>query len=174
MTEQRQGQTTGGPGGLGQPGTPGAGRMGGMPGKTTPPHQPDALAGTPRADVWPESDASDLAPSAAPIWHPDPPSPQEKLRLKTRQELREFLRAVPRTEPEAALAILRPDGTTRVLTRAELSTAIDRMRPRMRQVVRLSLEERWTRQRVCEYLRHISIKTFERDQIEGLDLLAHL
>jgi hypothetical protein len=44
----------------------------------------------------------------------------------------------------------------------------------MRQVMRLAVEERWSRQRVCEYLRHISIKTFERDQVEGLDLLAAL
>lgn len=95
-------------------------------------------------------------------------------RAQTRQLIREFLRAVPRAEPEATLAFVGPDGVARVLTRAELTAAIDRLRPRQRQIVRLALEERWPRQRVCDYLHHISIKTLERDQIEALDLLAQL
>jgi hypothetical protein len=95
-------------------------------------------------------------------------------RAHTRQVIREFLRAIPRSEPEATLALVRPDGTTRVFTRAELSAAIDRLRPRMRQIVRLALEERWPRQKVCDYLKGISIKTFERDQVEALDILANL
>ena len=97
-----------------------------------------------------------------------------QIRTHARQQLREFLRAVPRREEDATLAIVRLDGTTRVFTRAELSAAIDRLRPRQRQIIRLAVEERWPRQRVCDYLRHISIKTFERDQVEGLDILTQL
>jgi hypothetical protein len=95
-------------------------------------------------------------------------------RAHMRQIIREFLRAVPRSETEATLALVRPDGTSRVFTRVELSTAIDRLRPRMRQIVRLGLEERWPRQKVCDYLKGISIKTFERDQVEALDILVNL
>lgn len=93
------------------------------------------------------------------------------LRIQARKLLREFLRAVPRNEPQVMIAFIHPDGTPRTVTRGQLATAIDRMRPRLRQIMRLSVEERWPRQRVCEYLRHISIKTFERDQAEGLDAL---
>jgi hypothetical protein len=103
----------------------------------------------------------------------DASSPQWQ-RAHMRQLIREFLRAVPRSEAEATLALVRPDGTTRVFTRTELSTAIDRLRPRMRQIVRLGLEERWPRQKVCDYLKGISIKTFERDQVEALDILVNL
>jgi hypothetical protein len=95
-------------------------------------------------------------------------------RAHTRQIIREFLRAVPRSETETTLVIVRPDGEQRLLTRAQLSTAIDCLRPRQRQIVRLALEERWPRQRVCEYLHNISIKTLERDQVEALDILAEL
>ena len=169
MADQGQGGLGGsrhlGAGGMPQP------RGGvGQGGKIERPDAADALAGAPGADAWPEDEMG----GAEPVWHPSPLSAETKLRLKTRQELREFLRAVPRVEENATLAIMRPDGTTRVLTRGELSRAIDRMRPRMRQVMRLAVEERWSRQRVCEYLRHISIKTFERDQVEGLDMLAAL
>ncbi|HEX9039175.1 MAG TPA: hypothetical protein VF808_19500 [Ktedonobacterales bacterium] len=95
-------------------------------------------------------------------------------RARLRAMIREFLRAVPRSEPETILALPRPDGETRVLTRSELTTAIDRLRPRMRQIVRLGIEERWPRQKVCAYLRGISLKTLERDQVEALDLLASM
>ncbi|HEU5348115.1 MAG TPA: hypothetical protein VFU63_05840 [Ktedonobacterales bacterium] len=95
-------------------------------------------------------------------------------RAHTRQLIREFLRAVPRSETETTLVIVRTDGEQRLLTRAQLSAAIDRLRPRQRQIVRLALEERWPRQRVCEYLHNISIKTLERDQVEALDILAEL
>lgn len=95
-------------------------------------------------------------------------------RAHTRQLIREFLRAVPRSETETTLVIVRSDGEQRLFTRAQLSTAIDRLRPRQRQIVRLALEERWPRQRVCEYLHNISIKTLERDQVEALDILAEL
>src|SRR5690349_18259977 len=48
------------------------------------------------------------------------------VRMRARRLLREFLRAVPRGEPDAPIAILRPDGVNRIYTRGELSTAIDR------------------------------------------------
>ncbi|MBF6592352.1 MAG: hypothetical protein IVW57_17715 [Ktedonobacterales bacterium] len=106
-----------------------------------------------------------------------PPPGQDPVqwqRAQTRQLIREFLRSVPRAEPEATLTFVRADGTVRLLTRAQISAAIDRMRPRMRQIMRLALEECWPRQRVCVYLHNISIKTLERDQVEALDLLAEL
>lgn len=95
-------------------------------------------------------------------------------RAQMRQLIREFLRAVPRDETDAVLCLQRPNGATRLLTRAQLSAAIDRLRPRQRQIVRLTLEERWPRARVCAYLKNISIKTLERDQVEALDILAEL
>lgn len=104
-----------------------------------------------------------LSPSRVPSWPAD----------QARQVLREFLRAVPRAEPAATLALTRPDGSVAAFTRAQLTAAIDALRPRQRQIVRLTLEEGWTRQRVCDYL-HISLKTLVRDQAEALDALAHL
>lgn len=94
-------------------------------------------------------------------------------RFYTRRLIQEFLTSVPRSEPEASLTFLRFDGTLRVLTRAELSEIIDHLRPRQRQLVRLAIEERWPRQRVCDYLQ-ISLKTFERHHQEVLDLLAQM
>ena len=95
-------------------------------------------------------------------------------RAQTRALIREFLRAVPRGEESAVLPLVRADGVTRLLTRVQLTTAIDRLRPRQRQIVRLGIEERWPRQKVCAYLRGISMKTLERDQAEALDILAQL
>ena len=95
-------------------------------------------------------------------------------RAQTRALIREFLRAVPRGEDGAVLPLVRVDGVTRLLTRAQLTAAIDRLRPRQRQIVRLGIEERWPRQKVCAYLRGISMKTLERDQAEALDILAQL
>lgn len=96
------------------------------------------------------------------------------LRMRARRMIREFLRSVPRSEPEAALSFLAPDGEMRLVTRAELTNAIDQLRPRMRQIIRLNIEEGWPRNRVCAYLHDISMKTLERDQMEGLDLLSEL
>jgi hypothetical protein len=95
-------------------------------------------------------------------------------RAQARSLIREFLRAVPRSEPDVLLAFVGPDGVPRTITRGQLTTRIDRLRPRQRQIIRLSVEERWSRQRVCEYLSHISYKTLERDQVEALDLLAQM
>ena len=153
------------------------------------------ISATPAKRSW---RADDMAPAARPV-HPDttgesPSAIQPDvsddtvsagdprasvadmaaLRTYARQMVREFLRAVPRSDGKAALAIVRPDGTVRLVTRAELTARIDRLRPRQRQIVRLGIEERWPRQRVCEYLQHISIKTFERDYTEALDILIWL
>ena len=130
------------------------------------PPESDTVSGPDRADLMRSFEEELPAGIAA-------GSPQWQ-RAHSRQIIREFLRAVPRSEPEATLALVRMDGTTRVFTRVELSTAIDRLRPRMRQIVRLGLEERWPRQKVCDYLKGISIKTFERDQVEALDMLVQL
>ena len=96
------------------------------------------------------------------------------VRAHNRRNIREFLRAVPRAETETTLTLLRPDGSAHLITRAQLSTAIDRLRPRQRQIIRLGLEERWPRPRICAYLHNISLKTLERDQAEALDILAQL
>ena len=90
-----------------------------------------------------------------------------------RQLIRAFLRAVPRTEPDATLAFLRPDGMDRIVTRAELTAAVEQLHPRPRQVIRLAVEERWPRRRVAAFLR-ISLKTYERDLTAGLDALARI
>src|SRR5262249_42140779 len=121
------------------------------------------------------SDVLDLDPLALrfPGVTPDVLTP-EWLRFQARQLIREFLSAVPRSEPATALSFLRCDGMPRVLTRAQLSAAIDLLRPRQRQIVRLAVEERWSYKQVCAYLNHISLRTVERDLAEALDLLAQL
>jgi hypothetical protein len=126
------------------------------------PDELDDLSEWEETDVLPAADLTDAAQRV--IW----------LRVRARKLIREFLRAVPRTEPEATLAFVRPDGTPCTLKRAELSAAIDRLRPRQRQILRLGVEERWPRAKVCAYLHNISMKTFERDQVEGLDILMQL
>ncbi|MGE5334093.1 MAG: hypothetical protein ACM3N4_05280 [Nitrososphaerota archaeon] len=141
---------------------PGWTSQAGQVGYGKPPQLPDAER--PEGALESELDA-DLGDMTSADW---------QQRAHTRQLIREFLRAVPRSETETALVIVRPDGEQRLLTRAQLSAAIDRLRPRQRQIVRLALEERWPRQRVCEYLHNISIKTLERDQVEALDILAEL
>jgi hypothetical protein len=94
---------------------------------------------------------------------------------ENRRRLREFLRAIPRAEPESRLELLGPvDGQPgRVVTRAELTAAIEQMRPLMRQIILLTLEEHYEREAVQDYLR-ISLRTLERQQAAGLDLLAAL
>lgn len=94
-----------------------------------------------------------------------------RLRERNRALLREFLGSVPRSEPNATLALLRPDSTTQLFTRAEFAGVIDGLRPRMRQIMRLANEERWPRQRVCDYLNGISRTTFERDHAEAFNAL---
>ena len=131
-------------------------------------HQPDA-------DVWPRD--GDEMPLGDSLHGPygaggNIVSTAMEQRLRARHQVREFLRSVPRGEPDATVVIVRLDGTTRLLTRGELTAAIDQMRPRMRQIIRLAVEERWSRTRVCAYLQNISLKTLERDYVEGMDYLA--
>ena len=100
--------------------------------------------------------------------------PTEWLRLKVRHLIREFLSVVPRSQESVILTFPRPDGTPRTLSRAELSAAIDRMRPRQKQIIRLAVEERRSQEEVCALLNGISLRTLQRDQAEALDLLAQL
>lgn len=126
-------------------------------------------------DVAPNS-ADPVFGGTAHVFGDDDPAsdmmPDSWRRQYNRQLLREFLRSVPRAESEAILTLVQADGSQRLFTRAQLSTAVDRLRPRQRQIIRLALEERWPRQRVCGYLNNISLKTLMRDQREALDLLA--
>jgi hypothetical protein len=100
--------------------------------------------------------------------------PTEWLRLEVRHLIREFLSVVPRSEGSAILTFPRPDGTPRTLSRADLSAAIDRMRPRQKQIIRLAVEERRSQEEVCALLNGISLRTLQRDQAEALDLLAQI
>jgi hypothetical protein len=129
-----------------------------------------------RHDPYDVTAFGDDPPEGDALEHPgDAPSIELiRKRARLRRQLREFLRAVPRRESEVMLVFEHCDGTTHRLTRGQLTAAIERMRPRMRQIVHLAVEERWPRQRVCEYLGHISLKTVERDQREAFDLLAEV
>jgi len=103
------------------------------------------------------------------------PAPADARQAENRRRLREFLRAIPRSEPEGRLELLGPENgqPARLVTRAELTEAIEQMRPRMRQVISLTLEEHYDRERVMAYL-GIGLRTLEREQADGLDLLAEL
>ncbi|HLZ23782.1 MAG TPA: hypothetical protein VKQ30_16850 [Ktedonobacterales bacterium] len=94
-------------------------------------------------------------------------------RARARQYLREILRSIPRADTTESFTFQRPDGLMRTVTRAEISAVVDGMRPRMRRIIRLAVEERWPRKRVCEHL-GISIKTYERDHVEALDMLVDM
>jgi DNA-directed RNA polymerase specialized sigma24 family protein len=91
-----------------------------------------------------------------------------------RQLIREFLAVVPRSQVSTTITFPRPDGTPRTMSRAELSAAIDRMRPRQKHIIRLAVEERRAQEEVCTLLNGISLRTLQRDQAEALDLLAQL
>ena len=101
------------------------------------------------------------------------PAPADERQMENRRRLREFLRFVPRDEPERTVELLGPTEAlpTLTITRAELTAAIERLRPRMRQIIRRTLEEGWSREEVCASL-HIGLRTLERDQAGGLDLLT--
>jgi hypothetical protein len=165
------------------PGQPGSARHSGQPGQPgpagrrqpEPPALPDTLEG-PSGDPLRSGTAarfSEAGPDVTADFWRRHAAPHEA-RHEARRIVREFLGSVPRTEPEAVLAFVNPRGELRTVTRAQLSAAVDRLRPRQRQIVRLGVEERWPRQRVCEYLNHISIKTFERDHLEALDILINM
>jgi hypothetical protein len=111
--------------------------------------------------------------TAIPFTPDNSPDP-EWLRLQVRQLIREFLMVVPRSQASTTVTFPRQDGTPRTISRAELSAAIDRMRPRQKQIIRLAVEERRTQEDVCALLNGISLRTLQRDQAEALDLLAQL
>ncbi|HLW02564.1 MAG TPA: hypothetical protein VKT82_28180 [Ktedonobacterales bacterium] len=100
-----------------------------------------------------------------------PTAPADAQRAENRHRLREFLRATPRTEANSQLELLGlTAGTpTVVVTRAQLTASIEKLRPQTRQVIRLTLEERWTRKEAQEYLHDIGARTLEREQVAGLD-----
>lgn len=107
--------------------------------------------------------------------HP-PSAPADERQAENRRRLREFLRATPRSEPESRVELLglAEGAPARVITRAQLTEAIEQLRPRIRQVIRLTLEERRTREEAQAYLHGIGLRTLERDQATGLDMLAEL
>jgi len=106
------------------------------------------------------------------ISHP-PAAPADARRAENRRRLREFLRATPREDAESQVELLglTVGAPALIVTRAWLTAAIERLRPRVRQIIRLTLEERRTREEVQGYLHGISERTLERDQNAGLDEL---
>ncbi len=100
------------------------------------------------------------------------PAPADERQMENRRRLREFLRAIPRSEPDSTVELLGPTEAlpARTITRAELTKTIEQLRPRMRQIIHRTLEEGWSREEVCASL-HIGMRTLERDQAAGLDLL---
>ena len=102
-----------------------------------------------------------------------PTAPIDKRRAENRRRLREFLRATPREEAESRLELLGLTINTPIIsvTRAQLTAAIDEMRPQIRQIIRLTLEERRTRKEDQDYMNGIGMRTLERDQAIGLDML---
>ncbi len=102
-----------------------------------------------------------------------PTASTDTRRAENRRRLREFLRATPRKEVKAQLELLGPkeNSPAVLVTRAQVTAAIDDLRPQVRQVIRLTLEERWTRKEAQDYLHGVSPRTLEREQVAGLDEL---
>lgn len=98
----------------------------------------------------------------------------EWLHLEVRGLIREFLSVVPRSQEGTKLTFPRPDGTPRTISRAELSAAIDRMRPRQKHIIQFAVEERRPQEEVRALLNGISLRTLQRDQAEALDLQGQL
>jgi DNA-directed RNA polymerase specialized sigma24 family protein len=89
-------------------------------------------------------------------------------RTAARQLLREFLRSVPRAQAGETVTLPRPGGGVCVVSRGQVSTAVDTLRPRLRQVARLLYEDHWHREDVAKRLL-VSLDTVERDQALALD-----
>jgi hypothetical protein len=102
-----------------------------------------------------------------------PTAPADARRAENRRRLREFLRSTPREEEDSQLELqgLKKGEPSVVVTRGWLTAVIEELRPQVRQVIRLTLEERWTRKEAQKYLHGISERTLEREQAEGLDEL---
>ena len=108
---------------------------------------------------------------------PQPPSTaiaimtaEQAERAERRALVREFLRSVPASEPDAALDLQAPDGSALRLTRGALTARIAWLRPRMRRIIERQVIGHRSREQTAEEL-SISMKTLERDQQEALDLL---
>jgi DNA-directed RNA polymerase specialized sigma24 family protein len=128
-------------------------------------------------DVLQPSEDDEVAMDAdayGPYVLPEEATPEWLRMQQARLLLREFLSVVPRSEEATTITFLRVDGAQQTLSRQELSAAIDRMRPRQRQIVRLAIESHWSQERVCAVLKGISVRTVQRDLAEALDLLAQL
>jgi DNA-directed RNA polymerase specialized sigma24 family protein len=132
------------------------------------PNIPDVLQSPEGDEVMVDADAY------GPYALPEEGTPEWVRMQQARVLLREFLSVVPRTEEATTITFLRVDGTQQTLSRQELSAAIDRMRPRQRQIVRLAIESHWSQERVCAMLKGISVRTVQRDLAEALDQLAEL
>lgn len=91
--------------------------------------------------------------------------------VRVRALIREFLRATPASELDAALVWRDADGHLRRLTRGQMTRRVESFRPRMRRIVEQQFIARRTREAVADDLA-ISVKTLERDQNEALDALA--
>ena len=111
-----------------------------------------------------------------PLFSPEEPTDPQKRKNINRQRLRDFLRAVPRTESGTWLELLgpKPGMPPRYVSRQTLTQAIERMPTRMWQIIRLTLEKRNSRPEVQAYMNDISLRTLERDQARGLDMLIDL
>jgi len=94
----------------------------------------------------------------------------ERLRV-ARAVLREFLRCTPRDEPDETVKWVDSRGVARCATRAMLAAHIDAMRPRLRRVMQMLVEQQLPRKEICARL-NVSTKTLERESYQGLNILA--
>jgi hypothetical protein len=101
------------------------------------------------------------------------PTSSDLQRIENRRRVREFLRVTPREEPHNRLTLLAAgeEEPPLVVTRAQLTEAIERLRPQYHKIIVLSMEQRRSRQEVREALHGISERTLERAQAAGLDTI---
>ena len=101
------------------------------------------------------------------------PTSSDLQRIENRRRVREFLRVTPREESHNRLTLLaaREEEPPLVVTRAQLTEAIERLRPQYHKIIVLSMEQRRSRQEVREALHGISERTLERAQAAGLDTI---
>lgn len=100
-------------------------------------------------------------------------APGNARRVENRRRLREFLRVTPREEAENRLTLLATaEGTPAlVVTRAQLTAALEQLRPQVYKILVLTMEQRRTRLEVQDALHGISERTLERAQAAGLDMI---
>ena len=99
------------------------------------------------------------------------PAPGDQRRIENRRRVREFLRVTPREETHNRLTLLGrgEEEPPLVVTRAQLTEAIERLRPLYHKIIVLTMEQRRSRQEVRDALHGISERTLERAQAAGLD-----